>query len=105
MIVPTLWRDPHAVSGMRSEQRAMTPLALNQYIIRYRCDDRRGRTALIVEDPSGAAYLFSGGSLQGRLRGSNASTRLHKRLARLAQWRQVPRVAPYSIDGLRQMTR
>jgi len=79
MIVPTVWRDPHAVSGMRS--------------------------ALIVEDPSGAAYLFSGGSLQGRLRGSNASTRLHKRLARLAQWRQVPRVAPYSIDGLRQMTR
>lgn len=83
----------------------MTPLTLNQYTIRYRCDDRRGRTALIVEDPTGAAYLFSGGSLQGRLRGNDASTRLHKRLERHAHWQPVPRVAPYSLDGLRQMTR
>ena len=83
----------------------MMALAMNQYTIRYRCDDRRGRTALIVEDPSGAAYLFSGGSLQGRLRGTNASTRLHKRLERHAHWRQVPHVAPYSLDGLRQMTK
>ena len=83
----------------------MTAMPMNQYTIRYRCDDRRGRTALIVEDPSGAAYLFSGGALQGRLRGTNASTRLHKRLERHAHWRQVPRVAPYSLDGLRQMTK
>jgi len=83
----------------------MTAIALNQYTIRYRCDDRRGRTALIVEDPSGVAYLFSGGSLQSRLRGSNASTRLRARLERHAHWRQVPRVAPYSLDSLRQMTR
>lgn len=76
----------------------------NQYTIRYRCNDQHGRTALIVEDPTGAAYLFSGGSLQGRLRGANASTRMQKRLARHAYWRQVPRVAPYSLDDLRQMT-
>jgi hypothetical protein len=83
----------------------MMSLATNQYTIRYRCDDRHGRTALIVEDASGAAYLFSGGSLQGRLRGSNASSRLHKRLERHAHWRQVPRVAPYSLDDLRQITK
>lgn len=83
----------------------MTPTTLNEYTIRYRCDDQRGRTALIVEDPTGSAYLFSGGSLQSRLRGANAITRLHKRLARHAYWRQVPRVAPYSLDGLRQMTK
>lgn len=83
----------------------MALLAINQYTIRYRCDDRRGRTALIVEDTSGAAYLFSGGSLQGRLHGKNASARLRNRLERHAHWRQVPRVAPYSLDGLRQMTK
>ncbi len=75
-----------------------------RYTVRYRCDDRRGKTALIVEDGSGAAYLFTGGTLQGRMSGANASSRLVKRLADVAHWRQVPRVAPYTIDGLRQMT-
>lgn len=76
----------------------------DRYTVRYRCSDRRGRTALIVEDSAGAAYIFTGGSLQGRMGGSNASSRLAKRLAQVAQWRPVPRVAPYTLDGLRQMT-
>lgn len=75
-----------------------------RYTVRYRCNDRRGRTALIVEDSNGAAYLFTGGTLQGRMGGANASTRLARRLGEIAHWRQVPRVAPYTIDGLRQMT-
>ncbi len=76
--------------------------APDHYTIRYRCDDRRGRTALIVEDVSGAAYLFSGGALQGRLRGANASARL-RRLAQQTSWHTVPMVAPYTLDGLRRM--
>jgi hypothetical protein len=76
----------------------------DQYTVRYRCNDRLGRTALIVEDSAGSAYLFTGGSLQGMVSGKNASTRLAKRLSEVAYWRQVPRVAPYTVDGLRQMT-
>ena len=75
-----------------------------RYTVRYRSNDRRGKTALIVEDNNGAAYLFTGGTLQGRVSGANASTRLARQLAEVAHWRQVPRVAPYTIDGLRQMT-
>ena len=78
--------------------------SLDRYTVRYRCSDRRGRTALIVEDSAGAAYLFTGGVLQGMVSGKNASTRLAKRLADTAYWRQVPRVAPYTVDGLRQIT-
>ena len=78
--------------------------SLDRYTVRYRCNDRRGKTALIVEDSDGAAYLFTGGTLQGMVSGNNASTRLVKRLADVADWRQVPRVAPYTVDGLREMT-
>ncbi|CAA9589285.1 MAG: hypothetical protein AVDCRST_MAG18-4593 [uncultured Thermomicrobiales bacterium] len=77
--------------------------SFERYTVRYRCSDRRGRTALIVEDSAGAAYLFTSGTLQGRMGGNNASTRLAKRLEQVAHWRQVPRVAPYTLDGLRQM--
>ncbi len=90
------WVRPELWSGMVLS-------SLDRYTVRYRCNDRRGRTALIVEDSAGAAYLFTGGTLQGRLGGSNASTRLVKRLEEVAHWHQVPRVAPYTLDGLRQM--
>jgi hypothetical protein len=77
----------------------------NQYTIRYRSNGKSGKTALIVEDSSGTAYLFSGGSFQGQLQGNDASRRLASRMARTATWRPVPRVAPYTVDGLRQMTK
>jgi|tagenome__1003787_1003787.scaffolds.fasta_scaffold19197237_1 hypothetical protein len=83
----------------------MAFFSMNHYTIRYRSNGRSGKTALIVEDSAGTAYLFSGGSLQGQLHGSDASNRLASRLARTATWRPVPRVAPYTIDGLRQMTK
>ena len=83
---------------------AIIPYPANQFTIRYRCDDPRGRTALIVEDNAGAAYLFTGGHLQGRLRGTNASARLARRLASNAEWQPIPRVTPYTLDGLRQIT-
>jgi hypothetical protein len=83
----------------------MTFFSTNHYTIRYRSNGKSGKTALIVEDSAGTAYLFSGGSLQGQLHGNNASTRLATRLARNANWLPVPRVAPYTIDGLRQMTK
>ena len=75
-----------------------------RYTVRYRSSDRRGKTALIVEDNTGTAYLFSGGALQGRVSGADATTRLVARLGNIDHWQQVPRVAPYTIDGLRQMT-
>jgi hypothetical protein len=83
----------------------MSQFTPSNYTIRYRSYDHAGRTALIVEDSAGTAYLFSGGWLQGQLRGGDASRRLAGRLDRNGSWRPVPRVAPYSIDGLRQMTR
>ena len=74
-----------------------------RYTIRYRGRGRRGQTALIVEDGQGRAYLFSGGWLQGRLSGSKAATRLTAIMARHASWRIVPKVRPYTLDGLRQL--
>ena len=91
------------VTRQERQRRIMTPLSSAHYTIRYRSYDRSGRAALIVEDSDGTAYLFSGGWLQGQLRGGDASRRLAGQLARSGSWLPVPRVAPYTIDDLRQM--
>lgn len=75
----------------------------HRYTIRYRGRSRRGQTTLIVEDEQGRAYLFSGGWLQGRLSGDKAAHRLATILAGHTSWRIVPKVCPYTIDGLRQL--
>ena len=74
------------------------------YIVRYRCDDRSGRVALIVDDEYGTAHLFSDGRLHDRLVGDGASARLARRLATRGTWVPVPRVSPYTIEGLRRLT-
>ncbi len=78
---------------------------MNEYTIRYRCDDGRGGVALVVEDGQDSAYLFSGGVLQARLTGDAACARLVRHLRRCAPWTPVPGVSPYTLDGLRRLTR
>ena len=77
---------------------------MTRYSIRYRCADHAGRTALIVEDEHGGAHLFSDGRLRDRLAGDGASARLARRLATSGTWVPVPRVSPYTIEGLRRLT-
>ncbi len=77
---------------------------MTSYTIRFRCADRGGRTALIVEDEQGDALLFSGGRLRDRLVGAGASARLARRLATRGTWVPVPRVSPYTVEGLRRIT-
>ncbi|HEX5502434.1 MAG TPA: hypothetical protein VFW96_07400 [Thermomicrobiales bacterium] len=73
------------------------------YTIRYRCEHGPGRTALIVAGDAGAAYLFSGGALQGRLVGRDACARLATLLAHYGAWAPVPEVAAYSEEDLRTL--
>lgn len=72
------------------------------YAIRFRCADRDGEIALILEDGRGAAYLFSGGALQVRLTGGGAPARLARLLERSAACAAmpVPEVALYTLDEL-----
>jgi hypothetical protein len=74
-----------------------------QYTVRYRCDDRSGRVALIVDDEYGIAHLFSDGRLRDRLAGDGASARLARRLADRGAWVPVPEVSPYTIHDLRRL--
>ncbi len=76
----------------------------NRYTIRYRSDNHAGKTALIVEDDGGAAYLFSGGCLQIRLTGSAPCATLAQLLARRGRWLPVPEVAAYTLGDLRRLT-
>ncbi len=75
----------------------------NRYTIRYRSDNRAGKTALIVEDDGGAAYLFSGGCPQTRLTGSTPCVTLAQLLARQGRWLPVPEVAAYTLGDLRRL--
>ncbi len=75
-----------------------------RYTIRYRCEGSRGQIALIVEDGAGMAYLFGDGQLQGRFRGDDACAFLARKLAGSGAWTPVPRVTPYTLSGLRQLT-
>ena len=74
-----------------------------RYLVRYRCGVGDQRTALVVEDSAGAAYLFAGGRVQGPLAGAHAAPRLARRLRRLGRWTPVPAVAPYTLGELRRL--
>jgi hypothetical protein len=58
--------------------------------------------ALIVAAENGDHYIFSKDGLACRLSGSHSLERLQPRLLRLG-WVSVPRVAPYTLDGLRHL--
>ncbi len=74
------------------------------FTIRYRCTDRPGHTALIVEDEQGTAYLFSGGVLQTRTAGTHAAERLLHLMDAPECWQPVPVVPPFDLNGLRRLT-
>ena len=75
---------------------------MDDYTVRYRCDDGRGGV-LLVEDDQGRAYLFSQGALQLRLSGADASARLAGLLARRAPCTPVSAAPPYKLAGLRRV--
>ncbi len=70
------------------------------YAIRYRCSRPDGRTALIVEDLCGKAYLFAAGRLQCSVDRGDTVTRLITLLDAYAVWIDVPPVAPYTLNEL-----
>ena len=76
---------------------------MTRYTVRYRCDAGRGRAALIVDDGRGAAYLFSGGQLQARLRGHHAASRLARLLGPQARCASVQEAPPYTTEELRRL--
>jgi len=75
-----------------------------RYIIRYRTAGGAQRGALVVTDAQGAAYLFSGGYLQGRCGGDGACLRLVRLLERHGAWAPVPEVAPVTLEQLRRLS-
>ncbi len=75
-----------------------------RYTIRYRCDRGESGPGLIVQAEEGTAYLFAGGRFQCRASGPGAPDRLPRALARPGRWTAVPRVAPFTLGGLRRLT-
>ncbi|HEX5504192.1 MAG TPA: hypothetical protein VFW96_16320 [Thermomicrobiales bacterium] len=73
-----------------------------RYTVRYCCDDRPA-PALIVEDERGTAYLFSGGTLQSKVCGADASARLADLLRRTATWTSLSPPPSCSLDELRRL--
>ncbi len=73
---------------------------MNRYTVRYRGDIPGRSVALLVEDEHGAVHLFSGGQLQGGLKGQGAAERLVSLLERRMTLSSVPEGGPYTLDGL-----
>ena len=80
------------------------PIGAARYTIRYRAAGGAQRGALVVTDAQGAAYLFSGGYLQGRCGGDGACLRLVRLLERHGAWAPVPEVAPVTLEQLRRLS-
>ncbi len=74
------------------------------YTVRSRCDAHPGAVGLLVEDGRGTTSLFSGGELQARCAGPEATARLLHLLRHRDCWTAVPAVAPYTLAGLRALT-
>ena len=77
------------------------PVGMSHYTLRYRSEDGRG--AFLVTDEQGAAYLFSGGYLQGRFHGDGACERLLALVQRHGTWVPVPEVSSVTVERLRQL--
>lgn len=70
--------------------------------IRYRVQQVDGtRRAIVLEDPQGVLYLFSGGRLQVRLNSPGAWRRVGESLSRARYaWRSVESGALYPLEAL-----
>ena len=73
---------------------------MNRYTVRYRGDGPGRSVALLVEDEHGAVHLFSGGQLQGGLKGQGAAERLVRLLERRMTLSSVPEAGSYTVEGL-----
>jgi hypothetical protein len=93
----------HMKSSSRNRRDSAIADPDRSYVVRYRSTDRIKRTALIVEDASGTAYLFCEGELRLQRAGEDASARLKAILSRQGNWTSLPRVAPYSLADLRAL--
>jgi hypothetical protein len=76
---------------------------INQrFTIRYRQRTTIGEMAVLVEDTTGQLHVYTGAGLLPYLRQSDNATRRGDTLRRLG-WVPVPRVAPYTLDGLQRL--
>ena len=73
-----------------------------RFTIRYRQRTSIGEMAVLVEDTTGHLHVCTGSGMRPYLRESNDSERRLDTLRRLG-WTPVPRVAPYTLDGLQRL--
>ncbi|MDP9374173.1 MAG: hypothetical protein M3Q65_17305 [Chloroflexota bacterium] len=73
------------------------------YTVRYRRCWTDGDIALIVQDEQGRAYLFVGGRLRA-LPGGKVPAHLAWAIGPRNRWTSVPKVAPYTLEGLLRLT-
>lgn len=73
-----------------------------RFTIRYRQRTSIGEMAVLVEDTIGRLHVYTGVGLLPYLRQSDDSARRGDTLRRLG-WVPVPRVAPYTLDGLQRL--
>lgn len=73
-----------------------------RFTIRYRQRTTIGEMAVLVEDTTGQLHVYTGAGLLPYLRQSRNAARRIDTLRRLG-WVPVPRVAPYTLDGLHRL--
>jgi hypothetical protein len=93
--------EPAALAFALAPSPSREPVGMTHYTLRYRSEDGRG--AFLVTDEQGAAYLFSGGYLQGRFNGDGACERLLALVQRHGTWVPVPEVSSVTVERLRQL--
>lgn len=73
-----------------------------RFTVRYRQRTTIGEMAVLVEDTTGHLHVYTGVGLLPYLRHSHDPERRIDTLRRLG-WTPVPRVAPYTLDGLQRL--
>ncbi len=73
-----------------------------RFTIHYRQRTRSGGVAVLVEDSAGQLHVYTGMGLRPYLRENPDPARRQATLRRLG-WVPVPRVAPYTLDGLQRL--
>lgn len=83
-------------------------MTTQRFTIRYRQRTSIGEMAVLVEDATGRLHVYTGTGLLPYLRQSAESPQDHDSMRRAATlrrlgWVPVPRVAPYTLDGLQRL--